>query len=102
ALADARADLDLTDPDGTTALVVAIINAHYDLAAVLLEKGADPNAGDVTGMTPLYAAVDLNTFPDTPGRPAPKPAGKLDTLEIVGTLLAHGANPKAALTAHTI
>ena len=99
ALADARADLDLTDPDGTTALVVAIINAHYDLAAVLLEKGADPNVGDVTGMTPLYAAVDLNTFPDTPGRPAPKPAGKLDTLDIVKALLAHGANPNARLKA---
>ena len=99
ALADARADLDLTDPDGTTALVVAIINAHYDLAAVLLEKGADPNVGDVTGMTPLYAAVDLNTFPDTPGRPAPKPAGKLDALDIVKALLAHGANPNARLKA---
>jgi VCBS repeat-containing protein len=99
ALADARADLNLTDPDGTTALVVAIINAHNDLAAVLLEKRADPNIGDVTGMTPLYAAVDLNTFPDTPGRPAPKPVGKLDTLDIVKTLLAHGANPNARLKA---
>lgn len=99
ALADARADLNLTDPDGTTALVVAIINAHYDLAAVLLEKGADPNVGDVTGMTALYAAVDLNTFPDTPGRPAPKPVGKLDTLGIVKSLLAHGANPNARLKA---
>ena len=96
-LAEARADLNLTDPDGTTALVVAIINAHYDLAAVLLEKGADPNVGDVTGMTALYAAVDLNTFPDTPGRPAPKPVGTLDTLGIVKALLAHGANPNARL-----
>jgi len=99
ALADAHADLNLTDPDGTTALVVAIINAHYDLAAVLLEKGADPNVGDVTGMTALYAAVDLNTFPDTPGRPAPKPVGRLDTPDIVKTLLAHGANPNARLKA---
>ena len=28
---------------GTTALVFAIINSHYDLAAMLLEKGANPN-----------------------------------------------------------
>ena len=41
-LADAKADLNLTDPDGTTALVFAIINAHFDLAAMLLDKGADP------------------------------------------------------------
>ncbi|MEO8259413.1 MAG: ankyrin repeat domain-containing protein [Acidobacteriota bacterium] len=99
ALAAAHADLNLTDPDGTTALVVAIINAHYDLAAVLLDQGADPNVGDVTGMTPLYAAVDLNSFPDTPGRPAPKPSGDLDTLAIVQTLLAHGADPNLRLKA---
>ncbi len=39
------ADLNLTDPDGTSALVLAIINAHYDLAAMLLDKGANPNLG---------------------------------------------------------
>src|SRR5262245_44184140 len=32
---------------GTTALVFAIINTHYDLAAVLLEKGANPNVVDI-------------------------------------------------------
>src|SRR5437867_7339804 len=42
-LAEAHADLNAQDPDGTTALVLAIINAHYDLAAMLLEHGADPN-----------------------------------------------------------
>ncbi len=61
ALADAKADLNLTDPDGTTALVFAIINAHFDLAAMLLDKGADPNVGDETGMAALYAAVDMHT-----------------------------------------
>jgi ankyrin repeat protein len=99
ALADAGADLNLTDPDGTTALVIAVINAHYDLAGVLLEKGASPDIGDVTGMTPLYAAVDLNSFPDTPGRPAPRPAGTLDTVDMVKALLRHGANPNVRLKA---
>jgi ankyrin repeat protein len=97
ALAEAGADLNLTDPDGTTALLVATINAHYDLAALLLQKGANPNIGDVTGMTPLYAAVDLSTFPDTPGRPTPKPSGKLDTPDLVSALLAHEADPNARL-----
>ena len=96
ALANAGADLNLTDPDGTTALVIAVINAHYDLARDLLDAGADANIGDQAGMTPLYAAVDLNTFPDTPGRPAPKPSGTLTTLELIASLLAHGAdaNPR--------
>jgi ankyrin repeat protein len=97
ALAGAGADLDATDPDHMTALLVAIINAHYDAAAVLLDLGSDPNIGDVAGMTPLYAAVDMNTFPDTPGRPTPKPSGRLAPLDIVTALLARGANPNATL-----
>jgi ankyrin repeat protein len=99
ALADAKADLNAADPDRSTALLIAVINANYDLADVLLERGADPNLGDSTGMTPVYAAVDLNTFPDTPGRPAPKPAGAIDHAGMVRTLLRHGANPNARLTA---
>src|SRR5690606_20844862 len=42
-LVEHHADLNLTDPDGTTALVLAVINYHYDLAAMLLRHGADPN-----------------------------------------------------------
>jgi len=99
ALAESGANLNATDPDQMTALLVAIINAHYDAAAVLLDLGADPNIGDVAGMTPLYAAVDMNTFPDTPGRPTPKPSGTLDAVDIVKALLARGAKPNATLNA---
>jgi ankyrin repeat protein len=99
ALADAGADLDLTDPDGSTALALAIINAHYDAAALLLEKGANPNVADVKGMAPLYAAVDMHTLDETPGRPEPKPSGRADNLGLMATLLAHGANPNVRLTA---
>jgi ankyrin repeat protein len=97
ALAAAGADLNATDPDGTTALTLAIINAHYDVAALLLESGADPNVADSAGMTPLYAAIDMNTLDETPGRPAPIPSGDLDAPAIVRLLLAHGANANAAL-----
>ena len=44
---------------GTSALVFAIINVHYDLAAMLLDKGADPNVVDGAGMGALYAAVEV-------------------------------------------
>lgn len=97
ALATAGAVLDATDPDGTTALTLSVINAHYDLAALLLDLGADPNVGDSTGMTPLYAAVDMNTVDETPGRPAPVASGALSAADIVARLLARGANPDARL-----
>ena len=96
ALVDARADLNLTDPEGTTALMLAINNAHYDVATLLAEQHADPNVADVTGMTALYAAVNMNTLGDLPGRPAPRPTGGVSALDVARTLLTHGANPNRA------
>jgi ankyrin repeat protein len=99
ALAESGAQLDLTDPEGTTALIIAIINGHYDVAAMLIEKGANPNIADIKGMTPLYAAVDMHTIGDTFGRPYP-PRGVIDgSLDAARTLIAGGANVNARLTA---
>lgn len=97
ALVDAKADLNLQDPDGTTALMLAIINAHFDTAAVLLEEGADPNVTDSTGTGALYSAVDMHTMPPMLSRPSPKLVDKLDAADIVKLLLARGANPNARL-----
>jgi ankyrin repeat protein len=92
ALAEAGANLNVQDPDGTTALILAIINGHYDVAAALVEKGADPNLADSSGMAALYAAVDMNTLPFMHGRPYPKPSGRLGVQDMVATLLSHGAD----------
>jgi ankyrin repeat protein len=97
ALADAKADLNLRDPEGATALVIAIINAHFDLAVMLLEKGADPNVADDTGMAALYAAVDMHTLGPMLTRPVPKLVDKLDAADLVNVLLSRGANPNARL-----
>jgi uncharacterized protein len=100
ALVAAGAKLDETDPDGATALVVAIINAHYDLAVQLLDAGADPNVVDnEAGMGPLYAAVDMHRLAIGHGRPNPKPAGTLTAVDVVRRLLERKANPNAALKA---
>jgi len=96
-LAAAGADLNATDPDGTTALVLAIINGHYDTAALLAEKGADPNIADTAGMAALYAAVDMNTLGEVYGRPARPSSSKRTALDLMKVLLAHGANPNAQL-----
>jgi ankyrin repeat protein len=97
ALIEAGAELNATDPDGTTALVLAIINSHYDTAALLTEKGADPNIADTAGMAALYAAVDMNTLGEVYGRPARPATSKVSALDLMKVLLAHGANPNAQL-----
>jgi ankyrin repeat protein len=97
ALADAGADLNAADPDGTTALNIAVINAHYDVAASLIEKGANLSLGDAAGMTPLYAAIDMQHQEPMVNRPLPKPSGRLVPLDIVRLLLDRGANPNATL-----
>jgi ankyrin repeat protein len=98
ALAGAGADLDATDPDGTTATVLAIINAHYEVAARLVERGADPDIGDSAGMAALYAAVDMQHQDPLINRPRAKPTGRLSAADLVRVLLAHGADPNARLT----
>ena len=100
ALADAKADLNLTDPDGTTALVLAIINSQYHVGSYLLSKGADPNIADTSGMAALYAAVDINTLPWMFGRPDPVPrSSAVSSIDLIKQLLDHGASPNATLTA---
>jgi uncharacterized protein len=99
-LAALGADLNLTDPDGATALVLAIINANYDVAAALVEKGADPNVADNEAkMAALYAAIDMDRLAIGHGRPNPKPSGQLSAVDLIKMLLAHGADPNARLAA---
>lgn len=98
ALAKGGANLNLTDPDGATALAIAIINAHYEFAAMLLDVGADPNIVDnEAGMGPLYAAVDMHRLAVGHGRPNPKPVGLMSAVDLVKKLLERGANPNARL-----
>jgi len=92
AIVDGGAKLDLQDPDGTTATTFAIINGHYDIAALLVEKGANPNVADSAGMAALYATVDMHTLPFMHGRPYPKASGKMSIEDMVQVLLAHGAD----------
>jgi ankyrin repeat protein len=85
------ADLELGDPRGITPLVMALLNRHFDTAAVLIESGADVNRWDWWGRSPLYVAIELNQIPDSRRRDLPA----LDShtgLDIARMLLARGAN----------
>lgn len=96
-LVNAKADVNLGDPDGTTPLIEAIINFHFDFGAFLLDHGADPNARDNRGRSALYAAVDMHSL-DTSTRPNPVPSDSMDSVDVIKALLAHAANPNLQLT----
>jgi uncharacterized protein len=99
-LVAAHANLNATDPDGATALVIAIINANYEFATFLIDAGADTNVVDnAAGMGPLYAAIDMHRLAIGHGRPNPRPTGPLDAVDVVRRLLAHKADPNAPLKA---
>jgi len=97
ALIESGADPNLTDPEGSTALMLAIVNTHFDLAAMLVDEGVALNVADSTGMTALYAAVDVHTLGPMLSRPVPKLTDKLDASDVVKALLAKGANPNPRL-----
>jgi ankyrin repeat protein len=86
-------------PLGDSVLVIAILNANFDVADLLLNKGADPNAGG-THWSPLHALIRIRNYEETQF-PAPKGKGQLDSLEFAKHLLAHGANPSARAEAYT-
>src|SRR4051812_26751849 len=100
-LIDAKADINVVDPDQQSALIIALINGHYDAAAVLIERGIDVNVPDKVGRTALYAAVDDHTMPSS-NRPAPKELdNRLTSLDVIRMLLVldRGASVDAPLRA---
>jgi ankyrin repeat protein len=98
ALLDAQANIhDQVTSDGGSVLLMAILSTHYDLAAYLLDRGADPNQPDLAGVTPLFALADMHK-PDITARPLRKEIDHTTNLELIKILLAHKANPNARLT----
>ena len=65
-----RVNLDQADPDGVSALLYATLNGHFDVAAYLLESGADPKIADQYGRTVLFAALQMNRPDREPRQPA--------------------------------
>jgi hypothetical protein len=55
--------IDARDASGRTALLLAVLHRHEEVARALLERGADPNIADADGRTPLAVARDQNQGP---------------------------------------
>jgi ankyrin repeat protein len=89
-------DLDLPDPDGVSPLLMAIMNANWDLARELIQAGADVNQWDIFGEAPLFTAIELRRRTDG-GRASIDPPNKTDGLTIVKALLERGADPNMQL-----
>ena len=76
----AKADVNATQPDGSTALHWAAYHGDAPTAVTLLKAHANPNVRTTTGMTPLLLACQSGSE------------------ELVRVLLKAGADPNATLT----
>lgn len=103
ALLDGGADIDqVSAADDTSPLLMAAINAQFDLAMVLIERGADPNlVASINGVSPLWATVNAEWQPRT-RFPQPQQHGlqQATYLDVMAALLEAGADPDARLTRH--
>jgi ankyrin repeat protein len=96
-LLEAGANVNDTLSDGTTALVVATANAHWELADFLLDKGADPNLAGA-GWNALHQAVRTRRPNVGFGTPGPIPTGNLDSINVIKKMIARGVNVNARMT----
>ncbi|MBS1834682.1 MAG: ankyrin repeat domain-containing protein, partial [Acidobacteria bacterium] len=82
---------------GLSALVLAVSNAHFELADVLLEAGANPSSNDA-GYTALHAVTWVRKSGVGDNDPPPDGSGKLTSLDMVRRLVAKGADINSRMT----
>jgi ankyrin repeat protein len=83
--------------DKFSPMVTAITNGHLTLAKYLLDHGANPNPATVSGLTALYATIDVQWAPKAWFPQPSTDQEKVTYLELMKALIDHGANVNAAV-----
>lgn len=83
--------------EGTSALHLAVVSGHFELASLLLDRGANPNA-DANGWTALHAITGVRKPGGGDNNPSPLGSGTMTSIELVRKLKAKGANLNARMS----
>jgi ankyrin repeat protein len=94
ALLVAGADANTVLRDGTSMLGLAATNQNYEVASVLLDHGANPNATS-QGSTVLHQIARVRRWNRGFNLPGPEHRDQLSSLALVRKLVAHGADVNA-------
>ena len=97
-LVAAGAELELGDGNGIRPLLMATLNGQIDVARFLAERGANVNADDFWGRSPLWAAVEYrNLDMNNNDQDSPKDNGvdRAPVLDLIRLLLDKGADVNA-------
>jgi ankyrin repeat protein len=91
-LVEGGADLNITNADGSTPMMLAIVNDRFDLAAKLVELGADANDGSLYWVMEMRDATTDWRARDG-SRLRPDHPNELTALDLARILLEAGADP---------
>ena len=103
ALLDGGADVDQVSADGSSPLVLALENGRYDLAMLLIRRGANPSlANDAEGASPLFALLQTQWTGNFLDEPLGRAYESQQTayLDVLTALLEAGADPNIRLKRH--
>ncbi|HUQ89089.1 MAG TPA: ankyrin repeat domain-containing protein [Vicinamibacterales bacterium] len=103
ALLDGGADINKTQAgDETSPLLTSIINGQFDMAMLLIKRGANPNlVAKNNGVSPLWAAVNTAWQPRTRfPQPQEMELQKATYLDVMQALLDKGADVNHRIASH--